>query len=507
MISAKMNAEEQNRRFKDTAFNTISPLISLQKEETDIYNRLLREVTENVIQTLQKDDLFKYLYRTLMYVGSFYKQTRVGKPEEFDINIIIKLPNIDKAIIEKGRPGFARIKFRKEDLSSQWTDNKILKNWLDAENYLNNEQVRRWFESMSQKSLNTLEKSPTNNGYLILPSKLNFPFEIKIRKNGPAFTLCVIYESKNFDVDLVPVLEFKNDPPLSLANKYKDLQVPWYLVPKPLTNVPQPHRNWRYCFYRHEQKLLKDFGKIKSVIRTIKKLRDTQEWPILESYYIETLFYQALGSALNSTDVQNSSQTYLTIFMLKRLRDSLHQRKLNYFWDPSLNLFQAMNESQMVGIANRIEKIIKDVEKQPESLYNYIFTKEELQAHKISNTISQVSTPSTPKTFDGSCGSYIPFLLKSINNLTVQEKPQTDKTKTPAPKCTATAKPNEQSEIKALQNLVLTLINEVKDLKTKVVSLENKIDAMNQHRSSTYVPDANERAQTPGKSLLSFWYS
>lgn len=39
-----------------------------------------------------KDELFKIIYRRIMYAGSFWKDTKVGKPEEFDLDIILHLP-------------------------------------------------------------------------------------------------------------------------------------------------------------------------------------------------------------------------------------------------------------------------------------------------------------------------------------------------------------------------------------------------------------------------------
>lgn len=59
-----------------------------------------------------KDDLFKTIYKRIMFTGSFYKGTKVGKPEEFDLDLILKLPvDYDGIKIEnvKERPGFARI--------------------------------------------------------------------------------------------------------------------------------------------------------------------------------------------------------------------------------------------------------------------------------------------------------------------------------------------------------------------------------------------------------------
>lgn len=41
----------------------------------------------------EQDALFKELYSELMYSGSYFKGTKVGKPEEYDLNLILKLPD------------------------------------------------------------------------------------------------------------------------------------------------------------------------------------------------------------------------------------------------------------------------------------------------------------------------------------------------------------------------------------------------------------------------------
>lgn len=40
----------------------------------------------------KEDTLFEKRYNSIMYGGSYYKKTKVGKPEEYDLDIIICLP-------------------------------------------------------------------------------------------------------------------------------------------------------------------------------------------------------------------------------------------------------------------------------------------------------------------------------------------------------------------------------------------------------------------------------
>lgn len=41
---------------------------------------------------MREDELFNDLYQRPMYGGSFYKKTKFGNPEEFDLDLILKLP-------------------------------------------------------------------------------------------------------------------------------------------------------------------------------------------------------------------------------------------------------------------------------------------------------------------------------------------------------------------------------------------------------------------------------
>jgi len=40
----------------------------------------------------QQSPLFKKMYERILWAGSYYKKTRVGDPEEYDLNLVMKLP-------------------------------------------------------------------------------------------------------------------------------------------------------------------------------------------------------------------------------------------------------------------------------------------------------------------------------------------------------------------------------------------------------------------------------
>jgi len=50
-------------------------------------------VLEHLIQLMKDEDvLFKRIYSRICGAGSYYDGLKVGKPEEFDMDIVIRLP-------------------------------------------------------------------------------------------------------------------------------------------------------------------------------------------------------------------------------------------------------------------------------------------------------------------------------------------------------------------------------------------------------------------------------
>lgn len=53
----------------------------------------MSQVFEKLTEAMQQESpLFKKMYRRILWAGSYYKKTRVGEPEEYDINLVMQLP-------------------------------------------------------------------------------------------------------------------------------------------------------------------------------------------------------------------------------------------------------------------------------------------------------------------------------------------------------------------------------------------------------------------------------
>ncbi|KAL6442149.1 hypothetical protein ACFW04_002446 [Cataglyphis niger] len=357
----------------DDIFNKINKqFISLDFDDVKNHNRHLNEVFEKLINAMrQQNSLFDKTFQRIVPAGSYYKKTRVGQPEEYDLNFVINLPFKEKDIqFISDRPGYIKIRTTWKDRDMLHTTLKLeqkalreLNSFIDNKSYLNQDKFRFWMEGILSKVANKTSQS----NRIVLSNYIS----IMIKKTGPAFTLSFEVSGKSIDIDLVPVLAFsnRNPPPkcskLSILKKYEPDSRYWFAVPKPLNNSKAkfndaPHRYWRLCFYEFEKDILDGHGRAKPIIRHLKKFRDTQNWKTIASYYIETL-------CLNELDIfqisNKKSFTSLFFTMLQKLREAFRKGTITYYWDKNLNLLEHIGSDEMRCMTGRINHIIQNIER------------------------------------------------------------------------------------------------------------------------------------------------
>ncbi|XP_014485404.1 PREDICTED: uncharacterized protein LOC106749942, partial [Dinoponera quadriceps] len=347
----------------DTIFNEINKrYISLEPKDIRDTNVLLKTVLQELIKTMQmQNSLFKKTYNRIVWTGSFYKKTKVGSPDEFDLNLIIQLP-FKKAKGMKfntNLPGYTKIYDCEIDTLNM--DSKALRDmmsFIDDQSYLNQEKFRRWFESVLSSAANNIVTDKNN--------KIN-NYTLKIKKSGPAFTLLLQISNRSVSIDLVPVLAFSSRcyaPPCTRTYT-QDCDRYWFLVPKPLNNKKifgaEQNRYWRLSFYEFEKDILSKYGRAKPIIRHLKKLRDNQKWKCIASYYIETLCFHHLHIFETSN---KESSTFLFFTMLKKLYEAFCARCIEYYWDKNLDLLEKIAYGEMVNMEDNLFNIIKKIEKQ-----------------------------------------------------------------------------------------------------------------------------------------------
>lgn len=76
-----------------TILKEIVKTIKLDERLIAENNKILKHFLDTFIDEMKKiDPLFAELFQKLHYTGSFYSDLRISEPDEFDINLILKLP-------------------------------------------------------------------------------------------------------------------------------------------------------------------------------------------------------------------------------------------------------------------------------------------------------------------------------------------------------------------------------------------------------------------------------
>ncbi|GJQ82096.1 hypothetical protein Trydic_g20618, partial [Trypoxylus dichotomus] len=69
-------------------------------------------ILTDLINEMKMDPLFASSYNRIFYGGSFFDGLRVGKPEEFDLDILLKMPKLGKPLLtHTNEPGYLSLKF------------------------------------------------------------------------------------------------------------------------------------------------------------------------------------------------------------------------------------------------------------------------------------------------------------------------------------------------------------------------------------------------------------
>ncbi|XP_018366990.1 PREDICTED: cyclic GMP-AMP synthase-like [Trachymyrmex cornetzi] len=357
----------------DTVFNKISRrFISMQSDDIRRNNELLNSLLKELENAMRSQcPLFTKTFKKIEWAGSYYKGTRVGQPEEYDLNFVIKLPFRENDLeFSTDRPGFTKIRIVGRDRNSSNTLNmdpaayRKLNSFIDDQSYLNQQRFRTWIEGILDK----VAWATGGNNEILFDGYL----PIKIKKSGPAFTLLIPLFERTISIDIVPVLAFS--PRITMPPKCSRRDIlesasenrRWSVVPKPLDNSKgfndSQHRYWRLCFYEFEKVMIcsHDYGSIKPVIRQLKKLRDTQKWCSIASYYLETLCY-------NKKEIFHISkrQSYTSLFftMLEELHDALCNGKIEFYWDNDYNLLEKIGPEEMRNMAGRLNNVLESIRK------------------------------------------------------------------------------------------------------------------------------------------------
>jgi len=407
-------AEKKEERAVETVLNYVHKNhIALQDEDMKRNGEHFRKVLEHLILLMKEEDpLFNRIYSRICGAGSYYDGLKVGKPEEFDMDIVIRLPiNYEEAVIENANPvpaAFTKVKItRALDLLRQhpdWTSAyRSMDKWRDKDGFLLQTEFRQWVEGVVNKALNRLEKKEPNCFKLKIQDS---EYTVSLKKSGPALTFAITILAENVvvDVDFVPVIEFTYPkwPPQHVRRLDDQLiaakKTSWFIVPKPRKTANPDGTIWRLAFHEQERQMISGKSSLKPVCRLLKKLRDSQGLNIA-SYYLKTLFLWEIDKN-KSPDFWNKKHGHLFMHMLKVLEQSLECGKIPYYWDKRYNLLDGFQDAHKQNLACRLKNIIANIEKnvsgRPCVIAKYIVSKEDYEV-LIRNSGMDVAVEVTPQ--------------------------------------------------------------------------------------------------------------
>ncbi|XP_075526061.1 cyclic GMP-AMP synthase-like receptor isoform X2 [Dermacentor variabilis] len=350
--------------------------LSKDNNITERNKSILNKLLKNLCEEMKKEDrLFALIFKRLYYTGSSYEGLRIRQADEFDINLVMKLPVQEcdfKLVAETpGHVSYTLTTVCAERLleTMKGPEMKSLYGLFSKDLKFQPLLWQTWLQSVMDKALVAYRQQHGKDD--------SEYFELTVRQSGPARTLLVhICDKSQIDIDLVPVLEHDfNYLPANVPRQkwFEELleenDKKWFMVPKP----PKDNQNlWRIHFPDAEKKLIKDLGCIKPTIRLLKALRDKHKWP-LSSYSIKTVVMHHRLENRENVYWQNEHQWTVLLDVLKRLHAMLHPSGpgICSLFDNNASLIQDMRDVTRTNIAQRLLKISNSLANNPEKVLGF----------------------------------------------------------------------------------------------------------------------------------------
>jgi len=364
--------------------------ISIKDDDFKKSQNVFKSVFDQVKQKMgEQCNYFKKYGSQIMYGGSVSDNIKVGKMDEFDMDIVIRLPiSYADIIIENEEPGFVKLKitsaFDNLDKQPDWEKtHKVTREWRDSEKYLLQNKFRQWMHKNVQKALNAMEGKVTVNGDVYL---------LTYKESGPAYTLNIRNdegtEKYALDVDLVPVIKFMYPRAPEGYRVIDGLQAKdWLVVPKPnkaLSDNTLKNRCWRLSFQEQEREIIKDCKALKTTIRLVKKLRDALEMRAIASYYIKSLFLKKVYETQDKAYWQNKVSVLFRT-MVEEFYLAIQKKEIPFFWNCDHNLIGGLRESLQKIYCDKLKNVIAAIDANDiEKVVGALLTADEMKEFKKS---------------------------------------------------------------------------------------------------------------------------
>lgn len=330
--------------------------VTLDTNAIECNNILLKEILTVMIKIMQRENsLFAKLYEETFYGGSYFDDLKVGKPDEFDLDLMLVLPKACEMhktktcgcieVVPSNKPGFFWFKVAEGYFSDFDTFIK--------DGYVQTNLVLSWLQSLITKTLNTM----TNVHF-------NFPTPKFNSQSGPAITLQLIGQFGVMNIDLVPAFKFGSEywPTVAYRANPSRRKMDFFIVPKRARGIDKGERYWRASFQSQERELINGKQRLKPALRLLKKLRNSLGHDQIFSYSLKTIVLWEV----NSVD-WNRSLSFVFLDLLEKYRDSLRAKKIPYYWNKSGNLLDGIHSDTLVNHCNEITRKINKFKKNQDS--------------------------------------------------------------------------------------------------------------------------------------------
>lgn len=423
------NLEEHRKKYKplENVLQTInSKYIALSEQAVKKNNNILQQVLTSLTNKMKEcDDRFKFMYQNSYFGGSFYDKLKISDPNEYDIDLIFKIPNIMNPSVQCLKnhvlPGYVNVRIENYDniLKRPEAERKgfeDIRRFLDHDNFLSTEKVLTWMESVVSSSMDKFFKLNGKHYMELTGQDDKVLVYMTMVKGSPAFTLELAIGDPNSEkicVDLVPSFQFeKKDWPVGYrpnnSRKFdKFLVVP--KKPKKYEGLFDVNRYWRLSFQEQERDMISGIHlrSMKPSLKLLKKLRDKQKHDCIASYFIKTIYLWTLEKKPEKFWSLPLGAVFM--LMLKEYADCVQKKYIPYFWNENLNLIGHVNDIHLKGLGNRLKNIIDDIERGLAAsdvfvVGNYLLNPEDIELLKKEVTLSKklVSTVSCTDATDSS---------------------------------------------------------------------------------------------------------
>ncbi|KAF2897520.1 hypothetical protein ILUMI_08658 [Ignelater luminosus] len=372
--------------------------ISLPNKDVKRNNNVVKQVLQTLIKKMKKvDSLFKTCFTEVFYGGSFYDGLKIGKPDEFDLDFLLKLPaNAQPCLDVSHLPGFVQVQlknfenFQKTPEAKSWSG---LANLLSDKHFLITTSLTRWMQGVLDKALNELPRCKDDENFRIFKAGKNV-FKGTLHKAGPAQTLklkmCGTIRDKSveIDIDLVPCFKFGKDqwPSSPFRTNPVKNKPDFFIVPQKPYSKQTVNQYWRLSFQMQESELIKNKKTLKPTLRLLKKLQKNMDQNIISSYYIKTMFLWETEK--NGGAIWNCSQSFAFVTMLKKYKEYIENDNIPFYWNGLTEDLKDKGDIPLQNLANRLQRIINAIESHlgdPYVVAEYLLNKEELASFKAMN--------------------------------------------------------------------------------------------------------------------------